>query len=267
MSAFEPSDGIAETVERQLQVTVAAATVSARAIAARRHQALREAQQHSEDAARALRARHGEERQLAAARLAPVFDDAWWETAGPQEIAAMWHEATSWATGAEDPAAGAVAVTPSIFDHAVGRISSEVHERSGLDVADLALLAELQQLEREHQTGAAPSDAAATERASERSEHPALADPSLAAPAADRAPAAADVQPAASSFDDPQRRERLRERLALAGVPEDAIQARVLADIGQAREPAHATRNASQATTTVQRPPGRKIGEQRHRHR
>jgi hypothetical protein len=36
-------------------------------------------------------------------------------------------------------------------------------------------------------------------------------------------------------FDDPRRREQLRHQLAAAGVPEPAIEARTLADLGQAQ--------------------------------
>jgi hypothetical protein len=170
----------------------------------------------------------------------------------------MWQEAATWSTHPEDRAVGPA---PTIFDHAVGRIGREVRERSGLDVADLAVLAELQQLEHEHHEAASSSDSAVDERPSERSEDATRA----AVTVADSAPAGAER--AARGFDDPERRERLRDRLTNAGLPEDAIQARVLADIGQAREPAQATRNAGQPSPPAQRAPGRQVAEQRRRHR
>ena len=268
MSAFEPSDGIAETVERQLQVAVAGATVSARVIVARRQQALREAQSKSEESARALRARQNEERELAAARLSPVFDDGWWETATPQDVASMWHDASSWTSSPEELAADAVAPAPTIFDRAAGRITQEVHERSGLDVADVAALAELQHLERAHHAAELGSDVAAADRPSGRAEDrrtPAAENPGRA-PGAAAAPAGGPRERSVAGFDDPARREQLREQLEQAGVPEQAIQARVLADIGQGSEAANATHNADAAVSAV-RSPARTAAPPRHRHR
>lgn len=68
----EPSDGIAEEVERQLQLALAAAAaVARRAIAARQH-AIEQAQRDSAQHAQALNAQIDAERQLAA-RLQPAF--------------------------------------------------------------------------------------------------------------------------------------------------------------------------------------------------
>ena len=92
----EPSDGIAEELERQLQLALAAAAIAARRAIAAREQAIQQSRRESEQAARAAQARIDAERLLATERLRPVFDDAWWETAGPQEIAGMWQEANSW---------------------------------------------------------------------------------------------------------------------------------------------------------------------------
>ncbi len=92
----EPSDGIAEEVERQLQLALAAAAIAARrAIAAR-------ASRSSRPDATANRPpgprKPGSTQSgvLATERLRPVFDDAWWRRAGPREIADMWQEANSW---------------------------------------------------------------------------------------------------------------------------------------------------------------------------
>jgi len=209
----EPSDGIAEEVERQLQLALAAAAVAARrAIAARQH-ASEQAQRDSEQAARAVKAQIDDERLLAAARLRPVFDPGWWEMAEPQDVADMWQEASSW----QDP--GRAVATPTIFDHATDRIRQEVRDRSGLDPTQVIALAAVQELEREHQAtigerypARQPGDLEAVERDSSMPR----------------------------GFDDPQRREQLRTRLVAAGVPEPAIEARTLADLGQAREAAEA---------------------------
>lgn len=231
----QPSDGIAEEVERQLQLALATAAIAARrAIAARQH-AIEQARGASEQTARTMHAQIEAERLLATEHLRPVFDPGWWETAAPQDIAAMWQEASSWRDPSDAPA------KPTIFDRAAHRIREELHDRSGLDPTQLLALAELQNLE--HETAAAqqpdppPVDVQAT--------NPALA--------------------TSVPFDDPQRRQQLRAQLAAAGVPEPAIEARALADLGQARPAVEATQ-LSPAITTAPRPASAR-GAHRERHR
>jgi hypothetical protein len=233
----EPSDGIAEEVERQLQLALATAAVAARrAIAARQH-ATEQAQRESEQAARQVKAQIDAERVLATARLRPVFEPGWWETAGPQDVADMWQEANSW----RDP--DGAAIQPTIFDHAAGRIRQEVRDRSGLDPTQVIALAAVQELEREHQATLAqpvgPADVPATE-------------PDLTTP---------------RGFDDPQRREQLRTRLVAAGVPEPAIEARTLADLGQAREAAEAAQTPVAAESGPRPAAARNAGRELHRQR
>ena len=130
----------------------------------------------------------------------------------PQDVADMWREANSWRDPDRD------VPTPTIFDHAADKIRQEVRDRSGLDPTQVLALAAVQELEHEHQATLAnqpvrqPADVEATER-------------DFTTP---------------RGFDDPQRREQLRTRLVAAGVPEPAIEARTLADLGQAREAAEA---------------------------
>jgi len=208
----EPSDGIAEEVERQLQLALAAAAVAARRAIAARQRAIEQAQRDGAERARALKAQIDAERQLAAARLQPVFDPGWWETATPGDVADMWQEASSWRDPDRDEA------TPTIFDRA-GRIRHEVSDRTGLDATQVLALAAVQDLEREHQATLVESD---------HVRHP-----------DEREATGRDLR-GPRGFDDPHRREQLRTRLQAAGVPEPAIEARTLADLGQAREAAEA---------------------------
>ena len=189
----EPSDGIAEEVERQLQLALAAATVAARRANATRRHAIEQAQRDSAQRTQAVRAQIEAERQLATARVTPVFDSGWWETAGPQDVADMWQQANSWR---EPDAPGN---TPTIFDHAAGRIAQEVRDRTGLDITQIQALAAIQELEHEHQTTIGEPDP-------------------VRQPAQLEAARRDAVSP--RGFDDPERREQLRERLAAAGVPE-----------------------------------------------
>ena len=236
----EPSDGIAEEVERQLQLALAAAAIAARrAIAARQH-AIEQAQRDSAQTAQAVKAQIDAERRLAAAHVQPVFDPGWWETAAPRDVADMWQEANSWRDPDRDVA------PPTIFDHAAGRIRQEVRDRTGLDPTQVLALAAVQELEHEHQATLAerdpvrqPADLAAVER---------------------------DL-PTPRGFDDPQRREQLRTRLVAAGVPEPAIEARTLADLGQAREPAEAAHAPAAAAPGPRPAAARSAGRELRRQR
>lgn len=228
MSVHEPSDGIAEELERQLQLGFLAAAATARRALAARRQAIAEAQLQSQAAARSLQSRLEEERRLAAACLEPVFDEAWWEAADPQQIASAWQQAAGWREEND------LGQQPSDFDRAAGRIEHEVRERAGLDIVALLALAELQQLEAQDDPAARMPLVSAEAQAVEVDRRARAADHSWAGREA--AGRAADVR-----YDDRGRREQLRERLRAGGIPEDAVQARTLADIGQACRPAEAS--------------------------
>jgi hypothetical protein len=225
----EHSDGIAEELERQLQIILSPAAVIARRGLAQRQHTLEQAQRESEQAARAARGQIETERRLAAAQLQPVFDEAWWETATPAEIAGMWEQANSWREpdGREHP--------PSTFDKAVDRIDHELGERAGLDANQLQTLAAIQELvETEHQAAA---------------EQPGRAGGSTL------------------EFDSAERRDRLRARLAGAGVPESAIDARTLADIAQGHEPAQAVTQTADPSARSRPRPGRPAQRDRRHQR
>jgi hypothetical protein len=234
----EPSDGIAEEVERQLQLALATAAVAARHALAQRQHAIERAGRDSEQAARQVKDQIDAERVLATARLRPVFDPGWWETAGPQDVADMWQEANSWRDSDR------TAIQPTIFDHAAGRIRQEVRDRSGLDPTQVMALAAVQELEHEHRATLAqpvgqPAEVEVTE-------------PDLTKP---------------RGFDDPQRREQLRTQLAAAGVPEPAIEARTLADLGQAREAAEAAQTPVAAASSPRPAAARSAGRELRRQR
>ena len=237
----EPSDGIAEELERQLQLALAGAAIAARRAISARHQALEQATRDSEHEARAVRNRIDADRELAAVSLEPVFDDAWWDKATPQDVASVFERADSWSTTDSGNLADR---EPTIFDRAAARIRHELRDRAGLDPTQLVTLATVQDLEREdHATPAHP---------------PAQ---SVDTPAAEPGPTAA------RGFDHPERRELLRARLADAGIPEAAIEARTLADIAQARQAAEAAQTPVAAATAPRtaRAPGTRVDRERHR--
>jgi hypothetical protein len=68
-------------------------------------------------------------------------------------------------------------------------------------------------------------------------------------------------------FDDPQRREQLRERLVAVGVPADAIDARTLGDLGQAREATEAAHTPAAAAHQPGPGAAHNAGRELHRQR
>jgi hypothetical protein len=154
----EPSDGIPEELERQLQLALAAAAVVARhAIAARQHQ-VEQAGRDSEQAARQVKDRIGAKRVLATARLRSGVRSRMVGDGRPQDVAYMWQEANTWRDPDRD------AMQPTIFDHPADRIRQEVRDRSGLDPTQVTTLAAVQELEREHQTTLGPTGQAGGRR-------------------------------------------------------------------------------------------------------
>jgi hypothetical protein len=243
MSVHEPSDGIPEELERQLQLAMLAIAAAARRVIARRRQAIAEAELHSEAAARTLRAQLEDERRLAGANLQAVFDEAWWQSASARDVASMWEQAAAWR--GDDPDQQ----DPTLFDRAAGRIEHEVRRRSGLNVVDLLELAELQRLEHDDQSATDPHDPKR-----------------LTVDAA----AEADVQLARRPdvwFDDPRRRQRLQGRLRAAGVPDEAVQARTLADIGQAVQPGQALASQPESSRGERPARARTVARRLERHR
>lgn len=218
------SDGISEEVERQLQLAISAAALGARKVFASRHAALAAAYAHSNAHADQLCAQLDRDRVLASARLQPVFDRAWWQHATPAEVGEMWQETQQWRDFG-DPA------TPAVFAHAADRIQQETRERWQLDIRDVTALAYADNVTEHDQLTPSPA---------------ASADQQLTAEPApisvnDSEPIAVPPDPALDErYDTAERRERLRARMEAANVPDDAIQARLLADIAQGRPVADA---------------------------
>jgi hypothetical protein len=99
MATHEPADGMAQEVERQLQLAITAATLAARKAVAHRQASLNQARADSDARAANLRAQLDRERILASDRIQPVFDSAWWDNATPAQVAEMWQQtAHTWPT-------------------------------------------------------------------------------------------------------------------------------------------------------------------------
>ena len=227
MATHEPTDDMAQEVERQLQLAITAATLAARKAVAHRQASLKHARANSDARAADLRAQLDRERILASARIQPVFDNAWWENATPAEVGEMWQQTAQWRQPTPGQPDDRFDRAP--FDRAAQRIEQETHGRWQLDVYDVAALARADDLAERDRFAATTATSA---------DHDASADSSPAP---------------TESYDTRARRQRLKQRMIAADVPEDTIQARLVADTGQARP----------ATEAVQQEPGNRREAQR----
>jgi hypothetical protein len=232
MATDEPADDMAQEVERQLQLAIAAATLAARKAITARQTTLAQLHAQSETRAATMRAQLNRERTLASARIQAVFDQAWWENTSPAQVAEMWQQTVQWRQ--PDPGDGA-----TIFDRAAQRIQQQSRDRWHVDVYDIATLAHADNIAEHDRTATGGPAAAISQQTS--------VDPSSAL---------------TEAYDTRARRERLQERMVAANVPADAIEARVLADtaqaypitdaVQQAPSPQHRSRRAAVRTTVRQ---------------
>src|ERR1700722_14174044 len=139
MAPHEPTADMALEVERQLQLAITAATLAARKAVAHRQASLNQARADSNARATNLRAQLDRERTLASARIQPVFDSAWWESATPAQVGEMWQQTAQWRQPTPGEPDDRFDRAP--FDRAAQRIEQETHGRWQLDVYDVAALA------------------------------------------------------------------------------------------------------------------------------
>ncbi|CAM5538710.1 Colicin import membrane protein OS=Leifsonia shinshuensis OX=150026 GN=F1C12_22150 PE=4 SV=1 [Leifsonia shinshuensis] len=120
------SDGIEEAFEAQLRNLMMAASRVAERLSRAREQALRNARANSEQEARELTSRFASEKAAAVAQLRNVYQDSWWETATPHQLADTYQVAHAW-SGHEPEAA-----------QAENRMREELRARYGLDAGQPA---------------------------------------------------------------------------------------------------------------------------------
>jgi len=234
------SDGIEEAFEAQLRNLMMAASRVAERLSRAREQALRNAQANSEQEARELTSRFASEKAAAVAQLRNVYQDSWWETATPQQLADTYQVAHAW-SGQEPEAA-----------QAENRMREELRARYGLDVDTLgddpeavqnALDARSQAVQEQTEANADTQEAttllAAVDAIDQHAETEAAADEHRAESSVpeETSVGATDRDLAAGDYDSAERREQFAQDLIASGVePEDA-RGRVLADAGRS-EPA-----------------------------
>jgi hypothetical protein len=241
MAIHDPSDDMAQEVERQLQLAIAAAALAARKAINLRRASLADAQADSEARAAELRDQLDRQRALAISRIQPVFDQVWWETATPSQVGEMWQEAAQWRQFATSERSGLSNI--EVFDRAAERIDREGRDRWQVDVYDVAALAHADDLTEANELATAN-------------------------PAEVSQPAAVTAVPTgAEAYDTPARRERLQRRMVDAEVPADAVDARMLADTAQACPVSEAMRQEPTPTHPTRPSPPRSAGRRSQRGR
>ena len=237
MAVHEPSDGMAEEVERQVQLAISAAALAARKLISGRQAALAVAVAQGEAHAQQLRAQLERERALASSHIQPMFDDAWWDAAQPRDVGEVWELAEQW----RDP--DALDGEATVFDRASERIQQETRDRWRLDAGAVAALA----------------------YADNVAEHDRLAAAAVQQTAEDRVDAAAPA--AGERYDSRERRDRLQARLTSADVPQEAVDAEVLTDTAQAHPAAEAAQPEREQVRAPARSRARTAARERHRTR
>lgn len=246
----EETDGIEEALEGQIRVAVTAAGLVGESIARAREQQQRQAQAVSEQQARGLETRLTAERQTARAELASVHQPEWWGRATPEQIGHAYGTAHTWAR--EDPEAA----------RAEQRIAGELRSRYGIDSANTgahpaAVRAAVARAEQDRAGGAGERTGAAVDQATaavlltqaEQQDRRAAEarqaaghepDPieraEATAEAADRGVTFEGLRDAGQAlYDSAERRDASARDLEAQGVSQEAVAAKMCADVSQAK--------------------------------
>lgn len=250
------SDGIEDVFEHHLQVAVQGAARMGEMIAYQRAGAARQAEATSIQEARELHARRAAEWQAARADLAAVARTEWWDRATVEDIAHTYQTASAWAP----VEAEAGRYRDSMRD--------QIRQRWGVDVegaVDEAAVARRikDELDRQAEIERTRANAEVAEAAA-LMEH------------AERVDRAADERDdraqhleadqlrdeAGLVYDSAERRDALAEELRRKGVDGKAVEARVTADVGQAKPATDAVR--TNATRRAPRALKGRRGERAH---
>ena len=263
----DESDGIAEAFDGQLRIAVTAAGRVGEALARAREEAARRAQAQSEQAGRELLSRFEAEKRAARVELGSVHRSDWWDNATPQQIGGALATARAWSE--EDPEAV----------RAEGRIRDELRTRYGVDVdstgADPAAVqaaVEAEQLRRQSDTERQRSateqaeavallrQADETDRAAEAARDSADAAPDEGEREQAQAQAEREQSRAESTrekaeplYDSSERRARDADNLEQRGVGQEAVSAKMAADVSQGK-PATEAVKAQRLSSAKARP-------------
>jgi hypothetical protein len=283
----EDTDGVGETFDDALRIALTVASQFGERIARLREQLARQREADASQEARELSARFDAERGAARAALAPVQQPEWWDQAQPQDIADAHQTATAWRD--YDDVAKDVGTT----------IRQQVQQRYGIDIdaprADpVAVAVTLAQAERDRTEAVAEGSMAAEELTAaqllfaeaDRHERDAQKvaekdwqrdagvkdltapvdgiDLQADSPTASADERARDATRGSQLYDSAERRQEFMANLNAAGISQDAIAARMLADSDNAKHPREAVSSAAGKATKI-RSRGNSVGKQRSR--
>lgn len=246
----EEADGIEEAIEGQIRVLVTAASQTGERLARSREDARRRAQMRSEQEARELNTRIEAERRAARAELSNVHRSDWWERANAEQIGHAYQTARAWsgedaeAVRAEqrmrdelrtrygidventhaDPAVVKAAVARAQTDRAAASTERATSTAEVAEAAQLARLADQQDVRAEQAREAAEFEPGEDERA-------------RAAAEVERREAIADQarDDASSMYDSAERRVGTAADLESKGIEREVVATRMRADVSQAR--------------------------------
>lgn len=241
----DESDGIEDAFAGQLRIAITAAGRAGEMIARAREESARRAQAASEQQARELASRFETDKQLARVELSPVYQSQWWDNATPEQIGGAYTTARAWA--GEDVEAV----------RAEQHIRDELHARYGVDNAagDAAAVRDaLERADRERRH----TDEQRRKASAEEIEAAALL---RHADAADRdaesQSIAARGEPAVG-YDSAERRQATARDLEQRGVSQEAIAAKMRADVSQAKPATEAVKSTPARAAKAR--PGRARG-------
>lgn len=250
MAEHDP-DGVNEAFQASARVAITAGGLIAERMVRAREQALRDAQAQGEQHARELQARTDAERAGARASLAPVSREDWWDRAGAEDIGVAWETANAWSDVDRDASAsvehmrdqlrGRYAIDPDSLGADPGAVQDAVERRERA----LRLSAQTREQARLEQAAAAPLlvSAAVADRDQEREQN-------------ERNRDRADEERATALYDSADSRHDVANDLD-GIVDDETIEARVVADSGQARPAADAVASSPTRTPAARRARGK----------
>ena len=244
--ADEP-DGVDDAIRDRMRVALTVAVRGAEALSRATERAARNRQTTAEQQTRGLQQRFDAQRTAAVAALDPVRQDGWWARASPAHVADAWQTAHAWR--AHDPRA----------DAAAQHIREQVQRRYGVDVDQLqagrstlaGVLAERAQSRSQAQETPAP---AVVDQRRRDDVGAALLGASARQDARQLEEDSARVVGAVTAAHRESGARRDRAEGLGAGAPRggEAARAKALADVGNAKPPTEATRNAGVGASKAQ---------------
>lgn len=230
----DESDGIGEALDEHMRVAVAAAAQIGEHRARARAERARAETAQAQAQAQQLRDRQEAARRVDRLDYADVENAEWWDRADPDTIARAYASAHAWAN--EDPEAA----------RAQEKIEAELRDRYSIDTTDIGANpaavrdAVAEQTRAEDEAGQAAGLAVASHGQDQR------IDEAHTAPAAENADALADrySEDNAAMYDSAEARATRAAALSKAGVPEQAAEAHMLADLDEGAPATAATRGS-----------------------